>query len=128
MKPSLTLIGFLLYTLIGVCPMQVSAMTMQDMGDMKMDMEMMDMSKHMHHEMIMNHDACGTCLRSIDDYSLRKVQPFVLKLMIEQPIVLSDTAIEVVDLNVTQPVQAVLARAGPGTLAPDITKTIVLRT
>lgn len=74
MKAALTIIAFSFYALIGVCPMQVSAMSMEH----DMDMMVADMDVHplLEGDVAVTQDkgVCPDCLSAATDYALKKVQ------------------------------------------------------
>lgn len=71
----LTLTGVLFYAFLGVCPMQISMMSMQHEMDMVMAMPTMDMGDMDHASMqtaSRKGDPCSNCLMTPENFALKE--------------------------------------------------------
>lgn len=122
--PALIITALSFYSLLGVCPMQMSMMNPATGHNMAM-MEASSMAMDsMNIETIAGMNSCATCVRSVDHFSLK-----------DTSIVLDTTEIAVIPVNSRVPTNTIAYReyipmtsTGPPILASDIVQFVVVRT
>ena len=127
--PYLIVSALALYSLIGVCPMQVSSMIMMNMGEGMMDMgsNMMEMN-HEGEMLSQNTGACEYCFMAVDNFAIKDVVQFSFDFDPIQKLGILASFFDDIKLDDGSSVLTQLARAGPVSAAPDITQTIVFLT